>query len=74
MIRHFLTSPVGLFACFFGVVMSALSVVSETYQTRILFTKLQAQESERWLWQLRNRQVSAIGTGYWRYAAGQPPT
>ena len=51
MIRHFLTSPVGLFACFFGDVMSALSVVSETYQTRILFTKLQAQESERWLLQ-----------------------
>ena len=51
MIRHFLTSPVGLFVCFFGVVMSALSVVSETYQTRILFTKLQALESERWLLQ-----------------------
>ena len=49
MIRHFLTSPVGLFVCFFGVVMSALSVVSETFQTRILFTKLRAQEGERWL-------------------------
>ena len=48
MIRRFLMSPVGLAACFLTVVVSALSVVKETHQTRMLFATLQAQESERW--------------------------
>ncbi len=48
MIRRFLMSPIGLIACFIAVVISALSVVKETHQTRMLFTTLQAQESERW--------------------------
>ena len=48
MIRCFLMSPVGLAACFLTVVISALSVVKETHQTRMLFATLQAQESERW--------------------------
>jgi|TARA_E500000178_G_scaffold287680_1_gene289986 cell division protein FtsL len=38
----------GLITCFIGVVISALSVVKETHQTRLLFASLQAQESERW--------------------------
>jgi len=41
-------SPMGLITCFIGVVISALSVVKETHQTRMLFATLQAQESERW--------------------------
>ena len=48
MIRRFLMSPLGLIACFLAVVTSALSVVKETHQTRMLFATLQAQESERW--------------------------
>ena len=48
MIRRFLMSPMGLIACFISVVISALSVVKETHQTRMLFATLQAQESERW--------------------------
>ena len=48
MIRRFLISPLGLATCFFLVVMSALALVSETHQTRMLFATLQAQESERW--------------------------
>ena len=48
MIRRFLLSPLGLAACFLAVVISALSVVKETHQTRMLFATLQAQESERW--------------------------
>ena len=48
MSRRFLMSPVGLAACFLTVVISALSVVKETHQTRMLFATLQAQESERW--------------------------
>ena len=48
MIRRFLMSPPGLIACFLTVVISALSVVKETHQTRMLFAILQAQESERW--------------------------
>ena len=48
MIRHFLVSPLGLVAFFVSVVISALSVVNETHQTRMLFATLQAQESERW--------------------------
>ena len=48
MIRRFLMSPLGLAACFLAVVISALSVVKETHQTRMLFATLQAQESERW--------------------------
>ena len=48
MIRRFLMSPMGLITCFIGVVISALSVVKETHQTRLLFASLQAQESERW--------------------------
>ena len=51
MIRRFLMSPLGLAACFLAVVISALSVVKETHQTRMLFATLQAQESERWLLQ-----------------------
>ena len=47
MIRRFLMSPLGLIACFLAVVTSALSVVKETHQTRMLFATLQAQESER---------------------------
>jgi len=48
MIRRFLMSPMGLITCFIGVVISALSVVKETHQTRMLFATLQAQEGERW--------------------------
>ena len=48
MIRRFLMSPLGLAACFLAVVISALSVIKETHQTRMLFATLQAQESERW--------------------------
>jgi cell division protein FtsL len=48
MIRHFLVSPLGLVAFFVSVVISALLVVNETHQTRMLFATLQAQESERW--------------------------
>ena len=48
MIRRFLMSPPGIIACFLTVVVSALSVVKETHQTRMLFATLQAQESERW--------------------------
>lgn len=48
MIHRFFMSPVGLAACFLTVVISALSVVKETHQTRMLFATLQAQESERW--------------------------
>ena len=48
MIRRFLMSPLGLATCFLAVVISALSVVKETHQTRMLFATLQAQESERW--------------------------
>ena len=48
MIRRFLVSPVGLAACVLTVVISALSVVKETHQTRMLFATLQALESERW--------------------------
>ena len=48
MIRRFLMSPMGLIACFITVVISALSVVKETHQTRMHFAILQAQESERW--------------------------
>lgn len=48
MIRRFLMSPLGLATCFLVVVISALSVVKETHQTRMLFATLQAQESERW--------------------------
>ena len=48
MIRRFLMSPPGLVACFFAVVISALSVVNETHQTRMLFATLQSQEGERW--------------------------
>ena len=48
MIRRFLMSPMGLIACFITVVISALSVVKETHETRMLFAALQAQESERW--------------------------
>lgn len=48
MIRRFITSPLGLPVCFLLVVMSALALVNETHQTRMLFTTLQAQESERW--------------------------
>ena len=48
MIPRFLMSPPGLVACFFAVVISALSVVNETHQTRMLFATLQSQEGERW--------------------------
>ena len=48
MIRRCIMSPVGLIACCIAVVISALSVVKETHQTRMLFATLQAQESERW--------------------------
>lgn len=48
MIRRFLMSSLGLATCFLVVVISALSVVKETHQTRMLFATLQAQESERW--------------------------
>lgn len=48
MIRRFFDSPLGLVTCFLSVVMSALAVVSETHQTRMLFALLQAQEGERW--------------------------
>ena len=48
MIRRVLMSSLGLVACFLAVVISALSVVKETHQTRMLFATLQAQESERW--------------------------
>ena len=48
MIRRFLMTPLGLAACFIAIVISALSVVQETHQTRMLFATLQAQESERW--------------------------
>ena len=48
MIRRFFMSPPGIIACFLAVVISALSVVKETHQTRMLFATLQAQESERW--------------------------
>ena len=48
MIRRFLASPLGLITCFVSVVFSALSVVNETHQTRMLFATLQTQESERW--------------------------
>ena len=48
MIRRFLMSPLGLAACFIAIVISALSVVQETHETRMLFATLQAQESERW--------------------------
>jgi cell division protein FtsL len=48
MIRRFLMSPMGLIACLITVVISALSVVKETHETRMLFAALQAQESERW--------------------------
>ena len=48
MIRRFLISPVGLTTCFLLVLMSALALVSETHQTRMLFATLQAQEGERW--------------------------
>jgi cell division protein FtsL len=48
MIRRFIMSPVGLIACFIAVVITALSVVKETHETRMLFAALQAQESERW--------------------------
>lgn len=51
MIRRFFSSPLGVSACFLFVVMSALAVVSQTHQTRMLFATLQAQESERWLLQ-----------------------
>jgi len=48
MIRRFLISPLGLATCFFLVVISALALVSETHQTRMLLATLQAQEGERW--------------------------
>lgn len=48
MIHRFLFSPLGLITCIVSVVISALLVVNETHQTRMLFTILQAQESERW--------------------------
>ena len=48
MIRRFLMSPLGLAACFIAIVISALSLVQETHETRMLFATLQAQESERW--------------------------
>ena len=48
MIHRFFVSPLGLITCFISVATSALSVVSETHQTRMLFATLQAQESERW--------------------------
>ena len=48
MIRYVLMSSLGLVACFLAVVISALSVVKETHQTRMLFATLQALESERW--------------------------
>ena len=48
MIHRFFMSSVGLAAYFLTVVISALSVVKETHQTRMLFATLQAQESERW--------------------------
>ena len=48
MIPRFLMTPLGLAACFIAIVISALSVVQETHQTRMLFATLQAQESERW--------------------------
>ena len=48
MIRRFLMSPLGLIAFFVSVLSSALLVVNETHQTRMLFASLQVQESERW--------------------------
>ena len=48
MIHRFFMSSVGLAAYFLTVVISALSVVKETHQTRMLFATLQARESERW--------------------------
>lgn len=40
--------PLRIALCAGLVLFSALLVVGETHQTRLLFTKLQAQESERW--------------------------
>ena len=48
MIRRFLMSPLGLITFFVSVLISALLVVNETHQTRMLFATLQVQESERW--------------------------
>lgn len=48
MISGFFASRFGLPLAFGLCLMSALMVVSETHQTRLLFARLQALESERW--------------------------
>ena len=48
MMSRFFTSALSLPAMFVLCLGSALLVVSETHQTRLLFTQLQTLEGERW--------------------------
>lgn len=48
MLGRFLRSRLGLAATAVLCLVSAIGVVSETYQTRLLFARLQSLESERW--------------------------
>lgn len=48
MIPRFGKSQLQLLLVGVGAFISALAIVSQTHQTRLLFTMLQAQESERW--------------------------
>lgn len=51
MISRFLSSALSLPVLFVLCLGSALMVISETHQTRLLFAQLQTLEGERWLFQ-----------------------